>query len=155
MKTLKDLYDYARDKNIVIRDYNFGGDTNWKGHCIFNNQSNCLIFLNNSMDIDNIQRKCILAHEIGHFTTNIIQNDMLSCSKSDTLIRSINDFRANKWAVNELIPLETFKYFLNTNMSKYDVAKKLEVTNELLELACYVYEPFLNNLSDYYKNKKE
>lgn len=146
MKTLNDLYNYAKNENIKIKDYNFGGDTNnWKGHCIYDNLNNCMIFLNDN--INDIQRKCTLAHEIGHFKKSIIQNNILSSEYRDTLIRSINDFRANKWAVYELIPLNVFKSFLGTNKSKLDIANELEVTEELVELACHIYEPIL------YENK--
>ena len=142
MKTLEDLYNYANKENIKVSNYNFGGDTNWKGHCIYDNLNNCMIFLNNNISND-ICKKCTLAHEIGHFKKGIIQNNILSSKYRDTLIRSINDFRANKWAVYELIPLDTFKSFLDTNKSKSDIAEELEVTEELVELACHIYEPIL------------
>lgn len=145
MKSLNDLYNYAKKENIKITDYNFGGDTNWKGHCIYDNLNNCMIFLND--DVDNVCKKCTLAHEIGHFKKGIIQNNFLSSEYRDTLIRSINDFRANKWAVYNLIPFNTFKSFIGTNKSKSDIANELEVTEELVELACYIYEPVL------YENK--
>lgn len=141
-KDIDYLYKYATKENIKIKDYCFGGDTNWKGHCIYNNANECMIFLNNNIK-DTIHKKCTLAHEIGHFKKGIIQNNLLSSKYRDTLIRSINDFRANKWAVHELIPLETFKRFLGTNKSKSDIASELEVTEELVELACHVYEPIL------------
>lgn len=142
MKTLEDLYNYANEENIKIKDYNFGGDNNWKGHCIYDNLNNCMIFLNDSIS-DCVCKKCTLAHELGHFKKKIIQNNILSSKYRDTLIRSINDFRANKWAVYELIPLDTFKSFLDTNKSKSDIAEELEVTEELVELACHIYEPIL------------
>lgn len=145
-KDINYLYKYAKEQNIKIQDYSFGGDKKWKGHCIYNNFNQCMIFLNDNMT-NNIQKKCTLAHEIGHFKKGIIQNNILSSKYRDTLIRSINDFRANKWAINELIPFETFKKFLGTNKSKSDIANELEVTEELVELACHVYEPIL------YENK--
>ena len=33
--------------------------------------------------------------------------------------------------------------FLDTNKSKSDIAEELEVTEELVELACHIYEPIL------------
>ena len=140
MKTLEDLYNYANEENIKIKDYNFGGDF-WKGHCIYDKFNNCMIFLNKNSDC--VSKKCVLAHEIGHFKKGIIQNNILSSKYRDTLIRSINDFRANKWAVHKLIPFNTFKSFLGTNKSKSDIANELEVTEELVELACHIYEPIL------------
>lgn len=146
MKTLEDLYTYAEKENIKIKDYNFGGDKNWKGHCIYDNLNNCMVLLNDTIT-NNTEMKCTLAHEIGHFKKGIIQNNILSSDYRDTLIRSVNDFRANKWAVNELIPFNIFKSFIGTNKSKSDIANELEVTEELFEIACNIYEPIL------YENK--
>ena len=140
MKTLKDLYTYANKENIKIRNYKFGGDF-WKGNCIYDNYNNCMIFLNDS--INNIDLKCTLAHEIGHFKKGIIQNNILSSKYRDMLIRSINDFRATKWAVLQLIPFKTFKSYLGTNKSKFDIANELEVTEDLVEFAYQLYEPLL------------
>ena len=142
MKTLEDLYTYAEKENIKIKDYNFEGDKNWKGHCIYDNLNNCMILLNDTIT-NNTEMKCTLAHEIGHFKKGIIQNNILSSDYRDTLIRSVNDFRANKWAVNELIPFETFKRFLGSNYSNFEVANEIGVTEEMINMACFIYEPML------------
>lgn len=143
MKTLKDLYIYANKENIKIRNYNFESDTSWKGQCIYDNYNNCMIFLNDK--IKKSELKCTLAHEIGHFKKGIIQNNILSSRYRDMLIRSINDFRATKWAVLQLIPFKTFKSYLGTNKSKFDIANELEVTEDLVEFAYRLYEPLIYN----------
>lgn len=145
MKTIEELYEYAKQEKIKITDFNFCGDPNWKGHCIYNNANDCMIFLNNK--ISKTCKKCTLAHEIGHFKTGIMQNNLLSTYYKDVLIRSINDFRANKWAIKQLIPIDIFISYIGSNKSKFDIAQELEVTEELIELACHVYE------GDLYKNK--
>ncbi len=142
MKNLKELCNYAKKEKIIVQDFDFGGDTNWKGHCTYDDKNNCMILLNDTI-ANETQRKCILAHEIGHFKKSIIQNNILSNKYRDILARSINDFRANKWAINELIPFNTFKSFIGTNKSKFDIANELDVTEELIEFAYYIYEPML------------
>lgn len=146
MKTLNDLYNYAAKKNIKIKKYHFNGDKHWKGHCIYNNSNNCMIFLNDNIK-DNVQEKCTLAHEIGHFKKGILQNNILSSEYRDRLLRSINDYRANKWAIDKLIPFEDFKRYLDSNYSKYEVANELEVTEDLLDIAYFIYEPYLKNIN--------
>lgn len=144
MKTLNDLYNYATKENIKIKKYHFNKDKHWKGHCIYDNSNNCMIFLNENIN-NNVQEKCTLAHEIGHFKKGILQNNILSSEYRDRILRSINEFRAKKWAVGKLIPFEDFKRFLGTNYSKFEVANELEVTEELLDMAYYIYEPLLYN----------
>lgn len=137
----EELYQYAKQENILIKKINFEVDE-WEGQCFYDEKLNCIIYLSDNID-DDIYEKCTLAHEIGHFKKCIEKNNILSESYQDTLIRSINEFRANKWAIDKLIPFETFKRFLGTNLSKYEVARELEVTVEFVELACYIYEPLV------------
>lgn len=141
MKKLNELYNTAINDNIFVKKMKM--DKEWKGHCIYDLNQNCAIFLNNSLNT--VEEKCTLAHELGHYKTGILQNNILSSEYRDTLLRSINDFRANKWAVKELIPFPIFKSFVDKNMSKFDVAKELEVTEDLINYACYIYEPYLKN----------
>lgn len=137
---INDIYKYAENENIKVKSYNFNCDY-WKGQCIYD-KFDCIIYLNSNIS-DRKLEKCTLAHEIGHYKQGIIQNKLLSTSYRDTLIRSVNDFRANKWAISKLIPFDTFKRFLDRNMTKFEVSEELEVTEEFVELACYIYEPLI------------
>lgn len=135
-----ELYKYAKDENIKVKKMNFEIDE-WKGQCSYNT-SKCIIYLNANLNND-IQEKCVLAHEIGHYKKGIICNDLLSTYYKNILTRSINDFRANKWAVNKLIPLEQFKRFIGTNISLYEASEIFGVTENFVKLAFYIYEPYL------------
>lgn len=140
--TLKELYNEAEKEDIKIIKYDLGQDLIWKGECLCDDCKNCMIFLNEHILEESLE-KCTLAHELGHYHTFVLQNNVLSSEYRDTLIRSINDFRANKWAIGKLIPFHVFKKFLNTNMTKFEVAECLNVTVEVVELACHIYEPLL------------
>ncbi len=145
MNTLNDLYKYAKEKNIKIKEKDFEkefGDIKIKGLCL-TNIDKCNIYLDKQFD-NSIEEKCVLAEEIGHYETGINSSLLSKTNSQNVLIRSINEFRAKKWVVNKLIPLELFKSFLNTNLSKFEVAEQLEVTEEIIDIACYVYEPYLN-----------
>lgn len=80
--------------------------------------------------------------KFGHYETGIICN-ILNTNNDNMLIRSVNEFRAKKWAINKLIPFKTFKSFLNTNTTKFEVASELGVTEEFIDMAYFIYEPLL------------
>lgn len=140
-KDINYFYNYAKEKNIKIKEFT-NKEKILNGKCIYNIEK-CNIYLNNAVDSE-IERKCILAEELGHYEVGILKN-FLKTDNYNMLVRSINEFRAKKWVVNELIPFDKFKQFLDTNCSKFDVANELEVTEDLVELACFVYEPMLHD----------
>lgn len=147
MKNIDDLYNYAKDKNIKVKRKNFekefGENIDVKGLCL-TDMKKCNIYLDTKFN-NTTEEKCVLAEEIGHFETGIASSKLSKIDEENLLIRSINEFRAKKWAVHKLIPFELFKSFLNTNLSKFEVAEQLEVTEEIVDIACFVYEPYLLN----------
>lgn len=135
-----ELYEFAKDKKIKVKTVNLSD--NIKGICL-NSGYKSNIYIHSCLNNKDIERKCVLAEEIGHSMVGIISTSLNDTSQQGYLIRSINEFRAKKWAVNNLIPLSTFKQLIGTSLNKYEVAEKLEVTEELIDLACYIYEPYI------------
>lgn len=144
MINLNNLYTLTEKENIKVKKEKFK-EFEANGLCLYNTRK-CNIYLNKNIETET-EEKCVLAEEIGHYKTGIDFNLLSTDEKYNEITRSINEFRAKKWAVNELIPFSTFKSFLGTNKSKLDIANELEVTEELVELACNIYEPIL------YENK--
>lgn len=142
MKNLNYFYDYAEKNNLKIKSFK-DNERNIDGLCLYK-KNKCNIYINKAINNETV-KKCVLAEEIGHFKKGIQVTNLNDISSNAYLIRSINEFRAKKWAVNELIPFSTFKSFLGTNYSKFDIANKLDVTEELVDLACFIYEPLLYN----------
>lgn len=140
MKKIEELYDYATSKNIKIKNFT-DKERELNGACLYNNEK-CNIYLNTAIETE-VEEKCVLAEEIGHYETGIIKTNLNDNNEQSYLLRSINEFRAKKWAVGKLIPFEKFKHFLGTNYSKFEVANELGVTEEILDVACFIYEPLL------------
>ena len=140
MKTLEDLYKYTKDKNIRLKNF-IDKENKINGMCLYN-KNKCNIYMNTNIN-NEIEEKCVLAEEIGHYEKGIIQTKLNDTGDESTLIRSINEFRAKKWAIHEIIPFETFKSYLGTNKSKFEVANELEVTEEFIDMAYFIYEPLL------------
>lgn len=144
MKNIEDLFEYANSKKISIKEF-IDKSKNLNGLCLINN-SKCKIYLNKANS--NIEQKCVLAEELGHYEKGITST-LLSKTDNDTLTtRSINEFRAKKWATNLLIPFEDFKRFLTSNYSKFDIANELDVTEDIVDFAYWLYEPYFLERSD-------
>lgn len=140
MKKIQELYNYADSKNIKIKNFT-DKEKQLNGVCLYDTKK-CNIYLNTAIETE-VEEKCVLAEEIGHYETGIIKTNLNDNDEQSYLLRSINEFRAKKWAVNKLIPFDKFKRFLGTNYSKFEVANELGVTEEILDTACFVYEPLL------------
>lgn len=140
MKKLINLYNTAEKENINIKEKDFK-DFQANGLCLYDTKR-CNIYLNKNIETET-EEKCVLAEEIGHFKTGIDFNLLGTNNEDDEIIRSINEFRAKKWAINELIPFKQFKRFLDTNYTKFEVATELGVTEEMLDMAYFIYEPML------------
>ena len=140
MKKIQELYNYAESKNIQIKTFT-DKEKQLNGACLYDTKK-CNIYLNTAIETE-VEEKCVLAEEIGHYETGIIKTKLNDNDEQSYLLRSINEFRAKKWAVGKLIPFERFKRFLGTNYSKFEVANELGVTEEILDVACFVYEPLL------------
>lgn len=140
MKKIQELYNYADSKNIQIKTFT-DKEKQLNGACLYDTKK-CNIYLNTAIETE-VEEKCVLAEEIGHYETGIRKTKLNDNDEQSYLLRSINEFRAKKWAVGKLIPFERFKRFLGSNYSKFEVANELGVTEEILDVACFVYEPLL------------
>ncbi len=140
MKNLDNLYNLTEKENIKVKKKDFE-EFQANGLCLYNTKK-CNIYLNKDIETET-EEKCVLAEEIGHYKTGIDFNLLSTDKEYDKITRSINEFRAKKWAVNELIPFEQFRQFLDTNYTKFEIANEIGVTEELLEIACFIYEPML------------
>ena len=140
MKNLNDLYSLTEKENIKVKKKDFK-EFQANGLCLYNTDK-CNIYLNKNISTET-EEKCILAEEIGHYKTGIDFNLLSTNKENDKITRSINEFRAKKWAVNELMPFETFKRFLGSNYSNFEVANEIGVTEEMINMACFIYEPML------------
>lgn len=140
MKKIIDLYQIAEKDKVKIEKKDFK-ELNANGLCLYNTEK-CKIYLNSKLETE-IAEKCVLAEEIGHYKTGISFNLLGTYNENYELTRSINEFRAKKWAVNEIIPFNIFKSYFGSNKSKFDIANELDVTEEFIDFAFFIYEPLL------------
>jgi hypothetical protein len=83
-----------------------------------------------------IEKKCILAEELGHHHTS--SGDILDQSN---LHNRKQEYRARNWAYEKLVPLTSFIHAHKTGIkSKHELADHLEVTEKFLEDSIKYYK---------------
>ncbi len=127
-----DLYNLAEKENI-----NFYYDDRMK-KCNSTYYNNCIL-INKKIINTNIEKE-VLAEELGHHFMGVSPTPPFSTDYYNKLIRSKNEYKAKKWLINEIIPLNTLKTFLKQNMDIYDIAEELNVSASLVEDAFNIYE---------------
>lgn len=135
--TLIELYDLAYKEKINIHKINL----NKIYGLYFNNN----IFINNKIKNEGLE-KVVLAEELGHYFMGVSPTPPFSNDYYNKLIRSKNEFKAKKWLINQVIPFDTLKQFLMQNMSKYDIADKLDISVSLVEDAFNIYKESLGGV---------
>lgn len=99
------------------------------------------MYFDNTIVIDSriqteVERKCILAEEIGHFETSygiILDADDIKSLKQEV--------RARRWAYIELLPIERFiDCYEQRCRSRFEVSEFLEVTETFLDEAIKSYQ---------------
>lgn len=133
MKTIDELYKYVEDENIT---YIKADLKDAYGYC---SEENKLIILDNKIN-NIVLEKCTLAEECGHYFAGINPTIPVSNDYFTKIQRSKNEFKAVKWAISKLIPINTFKSLIKPDTFKYEVAEQLEVTEDFIEKACLIYQ---------------
>lgn len=135
--TLIEFYDIAIKEHIDI--YNIPlQDLN--GLYLENN-----IFINSNIKSE-FKERLVLVEELGHHFCGVYPTLPFSTDYYNRLIRSKNEFKAEKWLINKLIPFNTLKSFLKLNMDKFEIADKLDVNISLIEEAFNLYEENLKGV---------
>lgn len=114
------LYQYASSRKLDIVECKLPSDK-LKGL-----YADDIIFLSENIETE-VEKKCILAEEIGHYETSHghILNNSTNSNKQEK--------KARTWAYHELIKIESFIEASNKGIrSRYELAEYLDVTEEFL-----------------------
>lgn len=129
--TLTNLYDIAVRDNIDI----FAFDMNECESISLLHNGNCFIAIDPFKINCESEEKVKLAHELGHCETGAFYNQYAICD-----IRAKHERRADKWAIETLIPKESLTFALKNGCSnRWELSEYFGVT-----------EPFMQKVLDYY-----
>lgn len=80
--------------------------------------------------------KVKLSHELGHYLTGSFYNQW-----STVDIRERHEYRADKWAVHELIPFEEYQQAIQEGYTEvWQLADRFNVTEDFIRRAIQIYQ---------------
>ena len=125
------LYNIVEKENIKIYDWHLD---NAKG--LFMNYNNInAIALNYTQLTTEIEEKCTLAEELGHY----YMDATYPATTIDKTLIDKQEYRAKKWRIKTLIPAQQLSQLLEQGFSySYEIAEELGVTEDLVQDA-YLY----------------
>lgn len=134
MKTITNLYDLAEKENIPIISFHISNDdVEALSQC--DDDGDCIIAIDNTKIKNEADLKVKMAHELGHCETGAFYNRY---SPYDEIGR--HEYRADKWAVYELIPFDELVIALNKGYNEaWQLAEYFEVPENFIERAFDIY----------------
>lgn len=132
MKTINDLYDEAEEADIIIVEKNLKSDEAMS----ICDKGLCLIAIDGRKVKDSEDRKVKIAHELGHCQTGAFY-DMSSMHQ----IKSKSEYKADKWAIRELIPEDKLLQAVSEGYTElWQLAEYFEVTEKFMKRALDIYK---------------
>lgn len=137
---INELYKYIEDNNIHL----IYTDKLTSVYGLYLNIDNeDFIFIRNNLTKE--EEYFTLNEEIAHYKVGVIPTKAFSNDYNDKLLRSKNEYKAFKWCVNELLPVNTLKSILRQNKYQYEVAEELNLPQDFVGKA---FDLYTNNLKE-------
>lgn len=132
MTELSHLYDMAAGSEIDV-DFIKGGSL--ASFSVLLHGGKCCIAMNAGCISSPREEKELLAHELGHCKTGAFYSED-SCRGS----RERSEYRANRWMVTHLVPVQEFAELLKKEYSVEDLADHFQVSADLIVKAYLLYK---------------
>lgn len=131
MLELSDLYSIAEAKTIKVDCFSLGM---FQSLSIQDSAGRCYIGID-PMQLESVaEEKVKLAHELGHCITGSFYN-----KNSPLNIRAKHEHRANRWAVQKIVPKNKLDELLKKGLERWELAEQFNVTESFIELAILMY----------------
>lgn len=128
---LYEIYDFADKKGIIVESF---GLKHLPCFSIMDNDSDCFIAID-PMQLDSeSDEKVKLAHELGHCEKGAFYNRYSPFSS-----KSQCEYRADKWAIEKLLPKDELEEAAKKGMQIWELAEHFEVTEEFIKKAMWIY----------------
>ena len=131
MKTLQEFYHIANQENIVVDHFAL---SKREALSIMDLDGECFIAIDPQRISSETDERNKLAHELGHCITGSFYNPY-----SDYDCRQYHENRADKWAIQHLIPVEDLDDAVASGCTEiWDLAERFGVTEEFVrKTVCY------------------
>ena len=129
---IRNLYDFARQQNIEVLNFSLP-QTESMSVMLENGQ--CFIGMDDSVRDGGVRERVHFSHELGHCVTGSFYN--IHAAVDD---RQRHENRANKWAIQALIPVEELDIAIAEGCTEvWELAERFQVTEEFVRKAVCLY----------------
>lgn len=123
---IRSLYDLAKKENIGVLDFPMPHSGSMS---VIDGSGSCYIGIDQSVKDGDIQERVHLAHELGHCITGSFYNRYAAVDS-----RRRHENRADKWAVETLIPVEKLDDAIAEGCCEvWELAERFGVTEEFIQ----------------------
>ena len=129
---IQNLYDLARQQNIEVLTYPMPQNASMS---VMLEDGVCVIGMDKSVRDGGIQERVHLSHELGHCVTGSFYNIHAAVD-----CRQRHENRANKWAIQALIPVEQLDDAIAEGCTEvWELAERFQVTEDFIRKAVCFY----------------
>lgn len=128
--TTNKLYDIADENNIEIKNFKL----NKTKSTSLQIEDDYYIGIDDEAIETTAEKNTHLAHELGHCMTGSFYNIY-----SEYDVRAKHEYRADKWAVLNVVPKAEFIRLLKQGYERWDLAEHFNVTEDLIQKAFHFY----------------
>ena len=128
---IRSLYDLAKQQNIAVFEFSLP-DTG--SMSLMEDNGICYIAMDPAVKDGDVQERVHLSHEIGHCATGSFYNRYAAVD-----CRQRHENRANKWAVQTLIPVDDLDQAIAEGCTEvWELAERFGVTEDFIrKTVCY------------------
>ena len=128
---LKNLYDFAKQQNIEVLSFSLPENASMS---VMLEDGKCFVGMDDSVRDGGIRERVHLSHELGHCATGSFYNQYAAIDS-----RQRHENRANKWAIQALIPVEELDDAIAEGCTEvWELAERFQVTEDFIRRAvCY------------------
>ena len=126
------LYDFAEQQNIEVIPFPMEKSGSMS---IMLEDGSCIVGMDASIRDGDTQERVHLGHELGHCVTGSFYNIHAAIDH-----RQRHENRANKWAIQTLIPVEALDDAIAEGCTEvWELAERFQVTEEFIRKAVCLY----------------
>jgi hypothetical protein len=129
---IQDLYALAEQQNIEVLSYPM---TENQSMSVMTEDGRCFVGMDESVRDGGVQERVHLGHELGHCITGSFYNIYAAID-----YRQRHENRANKWAIQTLIPVEELDDAIAEGCTEiWELAERFQVTEAFVRKAVCFY----------------
>ena len=129
---VRNLYDLARKQNIEVLTYPMSQS---RSMSVMTEDGECFVGMDPEIQDGGVQERVHLAHELGHCVTGSFYNIYAAVDS-----RRRHENRADKWAVENLIPVQDLDKAIAQGCTEYwALAERFGVTEDFIRKAVCRY----------------